>query len=75
MTQLGNAGVIGRGGAECRRKQMIDFVKGYGVLAGYVLLTQATGLNYWQVEPASRPWWILGALAVLMLAPRRRQVV
>lgn len=52
---------------------MIQYVKGYGVLAGYVALTQAVGLNYWQVEPASRPWWMLGALAVLAVASRRRQ--
>lgn len=51
---------------------MIDYVKGYAVLAGYVALTQVTGLDYWQVEPASRPLWMLGALAVLVLAPRRR---
>jgi MYXO-CTERM domain-containing protein len=54
---------------------MINYVKGYGVLAGYVALTHALGVNYWQVEPASRPWWMLGALAVLLLVPRRRQVV
>ena len=44
---------------------MIDDVKGYAVLAGYVLLTQAAGLNFWQVAPAERAWWLLGALAVL----------
>lgn len=44
---------------------MIEYVKGYAVLAGYVLLTQAAGVNFWQVAPASRAWWILGALAVL----------
>jgi MYXO-CTERM domain-containing protein len=54
---------------------MIKYLKGYAVLAGYVALTQAVGLNFWQVEPASRPLWMLGALAVLMLAPRRRQMV
>jgi MYXO-CTERM domain-containing protein len=53
---------------------MNKYLKGYAVLAGYVALTQVAGLNYWQVEPASRPWWILGALAVLVVASRRRQV-
>lgn len=53
---------------------MIKYVKGYGVLAGYVALTQVAGLNYWQVEPASRALWMLGALAVLGVAFRRRQV-
>lgn len=52
---------------------MRNYVKGYTVLVGYVALTQVTGLNYWQLEPASRPWWMVGALAVLVLAPRRRQ--
>lgn len=46
---------------------MIDYAKGYGVLAGYVVLTQVAGVNFWQVEPASRPVWIVGALAVLVL--------
>lgn len=54
---------------------MIEHMKGYGVLAGYVALTQATGLNYWQLEPASRPWWMVGALAVLVLARKRRRAV
>jgi MYXO-CTERM domain-containing protein len=53
---------------------MINYVKGYALLAGYVALTEVAGWNYWQVEPASRPWWMVGALAVLVLAPRRRRV-
>lgn len=64
---------IGEGGAQENRR-MIDSVKGYGVLAGYVALTQVTGVDYWQLEPASRPWWMVGALAVLALARRRRVV-
>lgn len=54
---------------------MIEYVKGYAVLAGYVVVTQAAGVNFWQVEPASRAWWILGALAVLVVAPCRRRMV
>ena len=50
----------------------MTYLKGYGLLMGYWLLTQAAGVNYWQVDPASRPLWIVGALAVLVLAPRRR---
>ena len=55
----------------------MTYVKGYGVLAGYFLLTQLAGLNYWEIEPTSRPVWIVGALGVLsllILAPWRRQV-
>lgn len=52
----------------------MEYVKGYGLLAGYCLLTQVAGLNYWQIDPASRPAWIVGALAVLWLVPWRRQV-
>lgn len=52
----------------------MTYVKGYGLLAGYWLLTQVAGLNYWQIDGASRPVWIAGALAVLVLAPRRRQI-
>lgn len=53
---------------------MIEYLKGYGVLAGYVAITQGAGLSYWQLEPDSRAWWMLGALAVLTLAPKRRRV-
>lgn len=55
----------------------MTYVKGYGVLAGYLLLTQLVGLNYWEIDPNSRPIWIVGALSllgVLILAPWRRQV-
>ena len=55
----------------------MTYVKGYGVLAGYWLATQVAGFNYWEIDPVSRPVWIVGALcvlSVLILAPWRRQV-
>lgn len=57
---------------------MIDYAKGYVALALYILLTNAWGLNFWQVSQSSRPLWLCGALLVLVVtvfwrrAPGRR---
>lgn len=59
---------------------LIDYSKAYGALALYILMTKALGLNFWQVEPHSRPFWLVGALLVLAVvvrwcrAPGRRSV-
>lgn len=53
----------------------MTYVKGYGLLAGYCVLTQVGGMNYWEVAPASRAIWIAGALAMLVAAFWRRQKV
>ncbi|MNN98134.1 hypothetical protein D3C81_2174510 [compost metagenome] len=45
---------------------MIDYAKGYLALAVYILLTNAAGLNFWQVHHSSRPAWLCGALIVLI---------
>lgn len=60
---------------------MIDYAKGYLALAFYILLTNAVGLNFWQVSQSSRPLWLFGALLVLVAtvfgrrAPGRRSRV
>lgn len=51
----------------------MKYVKGYGLLAGYCGVTQLAGVNYWEIAPLSRPLWLVGALAVLVLALGRRQ--
>lgn len=53
----------------------MTYVKGYGLLAGYGLFTQLAGVNYWELDPCSRPAWIAGALALLVLAHWRRRLV
>lgn len=60
---------------------MIDYAKGYVALALYILLTKAVGLNFWQLSQSSRPFWLLGAVLVLVAtvfwrrAPGRRSRV
>lgn len=60
---------------------MIEHAKGYAALVLYILLTNAVGLNFWQVSQSSRPLWLFGAVVVLVAtvfwrrAPGRRSRV
>lgn len=47
---------------------LIDYSKAYFALALYILMTKAVGLNFWQVGEHSRPFWLIGALVVLVVA-------
>lgn len=47
---------------------MIDYAKGYLALAAYILVTKGLGLNFWQIGQHSRPFWLIGALIVLLVA-------
>lgn len=48
-----------------------EYVAGYGGLFGYLGLTQVLGLNFFQLEPENRAYWLLGAVVVLGLVTLR----
>ncbi len=57
----------------------MDYAKGYLALAAYILTTKAIGLNFWQLGYGARPFWLVGAVIVLVVAvfwsaaPERRR--
>lgn len=48
--------------------KLIDYAKAYAALALYIVLTSVVGLNFWSLASGYRPVWLIGALAVLLVA-------
>lgn len=42
-----------------------EHAAGYSALAGYTGLTQIFGVNFFQLAPDYRAWWLVGAVCVL----------
>lgn len=45
----------------------MKYVKGYAVLALYILITKATGFSFWRADELGRAAWLICALLILLV--------
>lgn len=53
------------------RMSLKEHAAGYSALAGYTGLTQIFGVNFFQLAPDYRAWWLVGAVCVLGIITNR----
>ncbi len=46
---------------------MFEYVKGYLVLALYILVTKGLGLSFWRISADAKMFWLIGAVALLLV--------